>query len=103
MEADVDADVELREVDISSELHGERMDRALALLLPEFSRSFAQQLLTEQSVTRLLPQIAVVTKASTKVRLGERYSVSLRPPRKVMPSNPKPCPCKWCTKTQICA
>jgi len=26
-----------------------------------------------------LPQIAVVTKASTKVRLGERYSVSLRP------------------------
>jgi 23S rRNA pseudouridine1911/1915/1917 synthase len=78
-EAEVDADVELREVEISSELHGERMDRALALLLPEFSRSFAQQLLTEQSVTRLLPQIAVVTKASTKVRLGERYSVSLRP------------------------
>lgn len=78
-EADIDADVELREVDISSELHGERMDRALALLLPEFSRSFAQQLLAEQSVTRLLPQEAVVTKASTKVRLGERYSVSLRP------------------------
>ena len=78
-EADVDADVELREVDISSELHGERMDRALALLLPEFSRSFAQQLLTEHSVTRLLPQVSVVTKAATKVRLGERYSVSLRP------------------------
>jgi 23S rRNA pseudouridine1911/1915/1917 synthase len=78
-EADVDADVELREVDISGELHGERMDRALALLLPEFSRSFAQQLLTEHSVTRLLPQVSVVTKASTKVRLGERYSVTLRP------------------------
>ena len=76
---EVDADVELREVDISSELHGERMDRALALLLPEFSRSFAQQLLTEHSVTRLLPQVSVVTKASTKVRLGERYSVGLRP------------------------
>lgn len=78
-EADVEVDVELREIDISSELHGERMDRALALLLPEFSRSFAQQLLTEQSVTRLLPQAGLVTKASTKVRLGERYSVSLRP------------------------
>ncbi len=78
-ETDVDAEVELREVEISSELHGERMDRALALLLPEFSRSFAQQLLTEHSVTRLLPQVSVVTKASTKVRLGERYSVSLRP------------------------
>jgi 23S rRNA pseudouridine1911/1915/1917 synthase len=78
-EAEIDADVELREVEISSELHGERMDRALALLLPEFSRSFAQQLLTEHSVTRLLPQAGVVTKASTKVRLGERYSVSLRP------------------------
>ena len=78
-EAEIDADVEWREVEISSELHGERMDRALALLLPEFSRSFAQQLLTEHSVTRLLPQAGVVTKASTKVRLGERYSVSLRP------------------------
>ncbi len=78
-EADIDVDVELREIDISSELHGERMDRALALLLPEFSRSFAKQLLTEQSVTRVLPQAGLVTKASTKVRLGERYSVSLRP------------------------
>lgn len=77
--ADVDAEVEVREIEISAEFHGERMDRALALLLPEFSRSFAQQLLAEGGVTRLTPQASSVTKASAKVRLGERFRVSLRP------------------------
>lgn len=77
--ADVDLDVEVREIEISADLHGQRMDRALALLLPEFSRSFAQQLLSEGSVARLAPQAVPVNKASAKVRLGERYSVSLRP------------------------
>ena len=76
---DVDTEVEVREIDISPELHGERMDRALALLLPEFSRSFSQQLLAEGSVTRLTPPLGCVSKASVKVRLGERFSVSLRP------------------------
>ena len=77
--ADVDAEVEERDIDIQAELHGERLDRALSMLLPEFSRSYAQQLLSEGSVARLLPIAGPVAKASAKVRMGERYRVSLRP------------------------
>ena len=77
--ADVDAEVEERDIDIQAELHGERLDRALSMLLPEFSRSYAQQLLNEGSVVRLLPMAGPAGKASAKVRMGERYRISLRP------------------------
>jgi 23S rRNA pseudouridine1911/1915/1917 synthase len=72
-------DVEWRELDIPTSLHGERLDRALAILLPEFSRSFSQQLLSEGFVNSVLPQPRVVSKASARVRMGERYRVTLRP------------------------
>lgn len=72
-------EVEWRELSIPTSLHGERLDRALAILLPEFSRSFSQQLLGEGCVSSLLPQPRVVSKASAKVRMGERYHVALRP------------------------
>lgn len=57
-------------------LHGQRLDRALAVLVPEFSRSYLQQLL-EAGAVRL--QGACVTKASHKVRAGDRGQVELRP------------------------
>jgi 23S rRNA pseudouridine1911/1915/1917 synthase len=72
-------EVEWRELDIPTTLHGERLDRALTVLLPEFSRSFSQQLLSEGCVSSLLPQPRVVNKASARVRMGERYHVVLRP------------------------
>ena len=72
-------EVEWRELDIPIPLHGERLDRALTVLLPEFSRSFSQQLLSEGCVSSLLPQPRVVNKASARVRMGERYHVVLRP------------------------
>ena len=72
-------EVEWRELDIPTTLHGERLDRALAILLPEFSRSFSQQLLSEGCVSSLLPESRVVSKASARVRMGERYRVTLRP------------------------
>ena len=72
-------EVEWRELDIPTALHGERLDRALALLLPEFSRSFSQQLLSEGCVSCLAPTPRVMGKASVKVRMGERYHVALRP------------------------
>lgn len=72
-------EVEWRELDIPITLHGERLDRALAILLPEFSRSFSQQLLSEGCVSSLLPESRVVSKASARVRMGERYRVTLRP------------------------
>lgn len=75
----VGPEVETRELSIPQDLHGERLDRALAVLLPEFSRSFSQQLLIEGCVRCVLPSPRVMTKASAKVRLGERYQLLLRP------------------------
>lgn len=72
-------EVETRELLIPSELHGERLDRALAVLLPEFSRSYSQQLLSEGCVNCVLPQPRSMTKASAKVRMGERYQLTLKP------------------------
>jgi len=72
-------EVEWRELEIPTAMHGERLDRALAMLLPEFSRSFSQQLLSEGCVSCLAPTPRVMGKASVKVRMGERYHVVLRP------------------------
>ena len=63
-------EVETRELSIPTDLHGERLDRALAVLLPEFSRSYSQQLLSEGCVSCVLPVPRVMTKASAKVRMG---------------------------------
>lgn len=57
-------------------LHGQRLDRALAVLVPEFSRSFLQQLLEQGAVTL---QGQVARKASHKVRAGDTGQVELRP------------------------
>lgn len=56
-------------------LHGQRLDRALAQMVPEFSRSYLQQLI-EQGDARIDER--VVTKVSTKVRLGHSLEVTLR-------------------------
>lgn len=72
-------EAETRELSIPTDLHGERLDRALAVLLPEFSRSYSQQLLSEGCVSCVLPAPRVMTKASAKVRLGERYQLTLKP------------------------
>ena len=73
------ADVETRELLIPTDLHGERLDRALAVLLPEFSRSYSQQLLSEGCVSCVSPNPREMTKASAKVRMGERYQLILKP------------------------
>jgi 23S rRNA pseudouridine1911/1915/1917 synthase len=49
------------------------------VLLPEFSRSYSQQLLSEGCVSCLIPVPRVMGKASAKVRTGERYQLTLRP------------------------
>jgi 23S rRNA pseudouridine1911/1915/1917 synthase len=57
-------------------LHGARLDRALVQLVPEFSRSFLQQLI-EGGAVRLGG--APIAKASHKVRAGEQLAIELRP------------------------
>jgi 23S rRNA pseudouridine1911/1915/1917 synthase len=76
-EADaVDEQAELRRCEVPAALHGWRIDRALAQLVPEFSRSHLQQLLAEGCV-RWRGQACA--KASIKVAVGDAIEVSLRP------------------------
>ena len=73
--ADPGDEAETRAFTIGAASHGERLDRALAALAPEFSRSYLQQLIAGGAV-RIGGAIA--TKASHKVRAGERGEVELR-------------------------
>ena len=63
-------DLEQRDLVIPTAMHGERLDRALAQLLPEFSRSYSQQLLAEGCVNCVLPEARLINKPSIKVRAG---------------------------------
>jgi 23S rRNA pseudouridine1911/1915/1917 synthase len=74
--ADDAGEVELRAWTIAEAQHGLRLDRALGELIPEFSRSYLQQLIEAGAVT-LAGQ--VVRKPAQKVRAGEPGSIELRP------------------------
>ncbi|MBU2408812.1 MAG: RluA family pseudouridine synthase, partial [Gammaproteobacteria bacterium] len=67
---------ETRAFVIGAAQHRQRLDRALALLVPEFSRSYLQQLI-EAGAVQL--EGRVQGKASAIVHLGESGSVELRP------------------------
>ena len=67
---------ETRPFRIDAALHGQRLDRALALLVPEFSRSYLQQLIDDGAVCL---QGRVARKPSAPVRAGEQGTVELRP------------------------
>jgi len=69
------SDEEVRTSQVPMVLHGQRLDRALAQMVPEFSRSYLQQLIEQGDA---LIDGRVVTKVSTKVRLGHRVEVTLR-------------------------
>ena len=56
--------------------HGQRLDRVLADAIPEFSRSYLQQLVTDGAV---LLNGAVVRKPALRVRAGNALQVELRP------------------------
>jgi 23S rRNA pseudouridine1911/1915/1917 synthase len=70
------AEAETRPFAIEAVDHGERLDRALARLVPEFSRSYLQQLI-ESGAVRL--RGATATKASQRVKAGEAGEIELRP------------------------
>ncbi len=69
-------DTELRSWAVGMQQHGLRLDQALVELIPEFSRSYLQQLITSSSV---MIQGVVQTKASTRVKLGMLGVIELRP------------------------
>ena len=75
-EADGSAEMELRRVSVPVQNHGSRLDKALADLVPEFSRSYLQQLIEAGCV-----QVKGVkaTKPSLKVKAGDELTIELRP------------------------
>jgi len=56
--------------------HGQRLDRALSELIPEFSRSYLQQLIEAGAVTQ---GAVVLRKPAHKLRAGEQGQIELRP------------------------
>jgi len=69
--------------------HGQRLDRALAALVPEFSRSYLQQLIDAGAVEI---QHRVATKAAATVHAGEIGSIELRPTPQSQAFKPEPMP-----------
>ena len=75
-EADASAEMELRQVSVPATLHGSRLDKALAELVPEFSRSYLQ-LLIEAGCVQV--KGVKVSKTSAKIKAGDALAVELRP------------------------
>jgi len=73
---DAAAEVEWRQVSMVASQHGERLDRALADVVPEFSRSYLQQLI-ELGLVKLNDK--AIQKASHRVKAGDSVSIELRP------------------------
>ena len=78
---------ELRPFEIGAAQHGERLDRALALLVPEFSRSYLQQLIEAGAV---LLHGRPATKPAARVRAGDAGSIELRPTPQSQAFKPEP-------------
>jgi 23S rRNA pseudouridine1911/1915/1917 synthase len=73
---DIVGEVEWRNVKMSADQHGLRLDRALVDVVPEFSRSYLQQLI-EAGCVSLRDQI--VRKASQRIHVGDALRIELRP------------------------
>ncbi|QEA13979.1 RluA family pseudouridine synthase [Comamonas flocculans] len=70
------SEIEQREYTLGAAQHGQRLDKVLAALVPEFSRSYLQQLL-QQGAVRLNGGPA--PKPAHKVSLGDTLEVQMRP------------------------
>ena len=89
MHEDPGPEAETRGFVIAAALHGERLDRALARLVPEFSRSYLQQLV-EAGAVKL--QGAPARKPAQRVHAGAAGSIELRPTPQSQAFQPEPLP-----------
>jgi len=69
-------DVETRVCEVPAAMHGWRVDRALAALIPGFSRSYLQQLMADGAVQ---VREVEVRKPAARIAAGDRLQVELRP------------------------
>ncbi len=70
------SETESRVIDMGIAQHGERLDKALADRVPEFSRSYLRQLL-EHGAVQLNGH--VFFKVAQKVKAGDRVVLEMRP------------------------
>ena len=75
-DAESGPDFELREVSVPLECHGARLDQTLALIVPELSRSYLQQLIVAGSVQL---NGFTLTKSSARVKAGNELKIELKP------------------------
>jgi 23S rRNA pseudouridine1911/1915/1917 synthase len=73
---EAESEVEWRSWTIAEAQHGWRLDRALAESVPEFSRSYLQQLIEAGAVLR---GSITLTKTSMHVKAGDQGVIELRP------------------------
>lgn len=78
---------ELRSAQIGAGQHAARLDRALADLVPEFSRSYLQQLLAQGLVSL---NGKPVTKVATRVKVGDQVVLEMRPTLQSQAFRPEP-------------
>jgi len=84
---DAGPEAEFRPFAIAPGQHGERLDRALAVLVPEFSRSYLQQLIDAGAVTF---RGVAARRSSQRVKAGEEGVVELRPTPQSKAFRPEP-------------
>ena len=78
---DAAQDLEIRDCEVPAPMHGWRIDKALATLVPEFSRSYLQQLMADGAVRF---RGGEARKPSARVSAGDRVRVELRPTQQAM-------------------
>ncbi len=69
-------EVEIRQAQVPVSAHGERLDRALGGIVPEFSRTYLQQLIESGAVWH---NGQTASKTSAKVKAGDRIQIELKP------------------------
>ncbi len=85
-DSEVDTGPETRSWRLDAEAHGQRLDKVLAGLVSEFSRSHLQTLLAAGEVT--LDGVPS-TVASRKVKVGQQLSITLVPPAEARAFTPQ--------------
>lgn len=86
-EAETDAEIEIRLFSVPAEYHNQRLDRALTVAVPEFSRSYLQQLI---DVGAVHVNLMAVAKASSRVKAGDALQIELRPTPQSQAFKPEP-------------
>ena len=81
-----DGEHEVREAPVDAAQHGQRIDRVLVALAPEFSRSHLQRLIEDGLVQ---VDAATIRAASRRVVAGQRVQVTLRPTAQALAFRPE--------------